>query len=715
MCSEERSAVTGSVDRALKEGGKVEIEFTVKGGMGWRRELCARGAVERSSEGRPVKIAGTCWDCAAERQLKRCRAAQIAALHVFTRASSIQEAIAEVLKELGECLHMAAVTLWTAQGEGKHLACERAWIADPDALGLFLRESLSVKCAAGEGLPGWAWARGRLAWVENIAQSPLFRGRVRALEAGLSWGFAFPVHAGGSFVGVIELLSAQERAPEADSALMEWAASFGQQFGMFVERKRLEEERTSLEALMEASGNAVIGVTLEGVVTYWNLGAARLLGYLPEERIGRLEPPFYPPHRMEEREWLFAQVKKGQAIEGLETERLDKEGKALWVSLSVSPLRDRDAKIVGASMILYDISARRQAEEESKSVQEELAAIVESTEEWIWTMDLQGKVIYSNPAVHELLGYLSGEVLGKARSAYVHPDDRDAVMRTFADAVLHKKKIAGLEIRCLHKNGSVRWLESNARRLLDAHGKTVGFQGVDRDVTARKMLEEERNAFISVLSHEIKTPLASIQGSLGLLEGVLPQEERALKLLDLGKRNCVRLSRILQDLLDMERLESGQLTLERQRVPLLPLACEAARPYGARVRVEGALMEGVDVWADKGRLLQALTYLIDNGVKFSEEEVVVVLSQEDGKARIAVADRGVGIPGEFQAHVFEKFGPAKGYTASQQRGTGLSLAFCRLIIEKLGGVIHFVSEAGKGSTFYIDLPLPQAIYEGGGR
>ena len=241
-----------------------------------------------------------------------------------------------------------------------------------------------------------------------------------------------------------------------------------------------------------------------------------------------------------------------------------------------------------------------------------------------------------------------------------------------------------------------------------------GLYGVCQDVTEQQLVERMKNEFVSVVSHELRTPLTSLLGALRLLRGLHEDgfDPRTRELLDIATRNGDRLKLLVDDLLDLERIESGALAFEPRRVELGGFLRELlhqhesyAAEFGVRLSADlppgGALCR-----TDPGRLAQAVGNLLSNAVKFSPpgETVRVSLRPRDRHWRIAVADRGPGIPPEFRPRLFEKFAQADSSDRRRGQGTGLGLAIVKAIVERLGGACGFESEPGRGATFHIDLP-----------
>jgi DNA-binding response OmpR family regulator len=247
------------------------------------------------------------------------------------------------------------------------------------------------------------------------------------------------------------------------------------------------------------------------------------------------------------------------------------------------------------------------------------------------------------------------------------------------------------------------------------------FTGIVRDITERKKLERMKNEFISTVSHELRTPLTSIRGSLGLIAGgaVGPVPEKAKALIDIACNNSDRLVRLINDILDVEKIESGKMTFRIEAVDIMALvdqAIEANRAFGQQFGVNYAVVErlsGVSVDADADRLTQVVTNLLSNAAKFSPAngQVDIALRLINDHVRISVTDHGAGIPEAFQTQIFQKFAQADASDTRQKGGTGLGLSISKAIVERHGGRIGFTTGAD-GTTFYFDL-YPRATQEPG--
>lgn len=253
-------------------------------------------------------------------------------------------------------------------------------------------------------------------------------------------------------------------------------------------------------------------------------------------------------------------------------------------------------------------------------------------------------------------------------------------------------------------------MNSRTRSLEESNQKLV------LEIRERKRAEKIKQEFTSTVSHELRTPLTSIKGSLGLIRsgvaGQLPDKLQSM--LDIAYSNCDRLVLLINDILDMEKLEAGMMNFHlqpMQAISLVEEAIKANKGYGDEhgvTFVKTTMEEDSLVYGDKDRLMQSLSNLMSNAAKYSRqgEQVELSVTREGDKIRIAVKDFGIGIPESFQKNIFQKFSQADSSDTRQKGGTGLGLSITKAIVERHGGEIGFQSEAGVGSTFFFTLPTP---------
>jgi signal transduction histidine kinase len=296
----------------------------------------------------------------------------------------------------------------------------------------------------------------------------------------------------------------------------------------------------------------------------------------------------------------------------------------------------------------------------------------------------------------------------------LHPADLARVEAELATAVSGAARFSS-EFRIVWPDGEDRYVRAAAQLQRSADGPAARLIGISLDVTELKRLERVKSEFVSTVSHELRTPLTSLRGSLGLVinEAAGGVAENAKALLRMADRNAERLGALIEDLLDVESIDSGKLRLELREQPLQPLirqALDANTPYAAQHQVTFELTSTVtDATArvDAQRILQVMTNLLSNAVKFSPSEaaVSVTLTQPTPqRLRVEVRDRGPGISAQFQEKVFTLFAQGDASDSRPKGGTGLGLAISKTLIEYMGGVIGFATNDGGGTTFFFELP-----------
>jgi PAS domain S-box-containing protein len=319
-----------------------------------------------------------------------------------------------------------------------------------------------------------------------------------------------------------------------------------------------------------------------------------------------------------------------------------------------------------------------------------------------------------NSAAQRMFGYSPTELIRRDVSIFLAQRPEDGKIQAYLKAVGNEENQSGQlrETEARRRDGSVFPVDVAVSPMLLADG--MHYVAVIRDITERKRVEQMKAEFVSTVSHELRTPLTSIAGSLGLLAGGAGGElpERAARLIGIAHGNSNRLVRLINDILDIEKMESGQAKFNNVPLELGALvaqAVESTRGYADRFGVGMQIVPenvAAKVNSDSDRLIQVLTNLLSNAIKFSPrgEMVTVTISPGELRHRITISDRGLGIPEAFRERIFEKFAQADASDSRQKGGSGLGLAIVREIVSRLGGGVSFDSKAYQGTDFHVDLP-----------
>jgi PAS domain S-box-containing protein len=328
-------------------------------------------------------------------------------------------------------------------------------------------------------------------------------------------------------------------------------------------------------------------------------------------------------------------------------------------------------------------------------------------------VDGRPRIVDVNTAFSRLVGYSAEELRGDDFSLITHPEDVGDLVEMGAAVAAGESSISR-EPRCLRKDGSIIWGSLTVSIVRGEKGVPSHAIGMLQDVTRRKDAERVKDEFVSVVGHELRTPLTSIRGSLGLLAGGvmggLPDE--AAEMLATAVSNTDRLVRLINDILDIERIDAGHAGLDLAPVSPPELVEQSVQVLeavaaDAGVRVEIQAGEPLTVVADADRIVQTLTNLIGNAIKFSERggTVTVSVARDRGRALFSVQDSGRGIPADRLGSIFERFNQVDASDARERGGTGLGLAIARSIVEQHGGRIWAESVEGVGATIRFTLPL----------
>lgn len=359
---------------------------------------------------------------------------------------------------------------------------------------------------------------------------------------------------------------------------------------------------------------------------------------------------------------------------------------------------------------------RERVEEQLRKRETRMRTIFENVVDGIITTDEKGTIESFNRAAQKMFGYSADEANGRNVSMLTpttHRGRHNKYIKDYLNGRDSKIMGAGREVEGIRKDGSAFPIDIAITEMW--LGEERHFCSIMRDITERKKVDRMKNEFISTVSHELRTPLTSIRGALGLVSSGMAGElsAQAQPLMDIAVKNCDRLVRLINDILDIEKIEANRMEFSIQSIGLMELVNQVvdsnrvyASEYGANIVVSD-MVPGTVVQVDEDRFTQALTNLLSNAAKFSPQSGtirVATQARNDG-VRVSVSDEGPGIPEAFQKQIFDKFSQADGSDTRQKGGSGLGLSITKAIIEKLGGHIAFETREGKGTTFHVDLPV----------
>tara|TARA_B100000678_G_scaffold64418_1_gene52524 strand:- start:8128 stop:11559 length:3432 start_codon:yes stop_codon:yes gene_type:complete len=461
----------------------------------------------------------------------------------------------------------------------------------------------------------------------------------------------------------------------------------------------------------------------------WSKGIFEIHGLDPEDGLPPLEEAiefYHEEDRQLVSDYVDAAINHGTPFE-FQLRLVRKTGEIRHVVSRGEPISlDGDPERTIVFGVIQDVTEKVRSEMKLKASENKNRSLLETIVDGVCTIDTAGIIDNCNPAMARMFGYTVDELIGSHVSRLIPAHARDLLAKSHQALVKSSSSsLLGqtLQHEGLRKNGEVFTLEV-AISELQLDGRKL-FTGVMRDITERKQMETMKDEFVSTVNHELRTPLTSIFGSLDLLRHMSAGklDEKGDRLLRLAHDGCGRLTSLVNDILDIEKIAAGKMDYRFETVHLTDVVDDIitrheglAERYKVRFDVQHEI-DDVQVNLDPSRFNQAVVNLLSNAAKFSPEgAAVTILTQrlENGRIRISVSDRGPGIPAAFRSRIFERFAQADGSsTRKNTAGSGLGLNITKSIIEAFGGTVGFETEEGKGTTFYFDLPIadivPQAI------
>jgi PAS domain S-box-containing protein len=525
-----------------------------------------------------------------------------------------------------------------------------------------------------------------------------------------------------------------------------------------IESSKREVAETSLSAakeifqlLVEAVDDyAIFALDKDGYILTWNMGGQRLKGYSAQEVIGTHFSRFYLPDDIERRhpQYELEEAKKNGKYEE-EGWRKRKDGTTFWANVVITSLKNSNGDVTGFAKVTRDLSQKKIAEDKLRESEQRFRLMIEGVKDYaIIMLDTKGYVTIWNEGAKRIKGYTASEIIGKHFTKFYPETDimsgkpafelREAIKNgAFEDTGWRVKK-----------DGTTFWANVIITAVYDATGKHIGFSKVTRDLTERKNAEERlhkaydslelrveerttelaiakdeaeeavraRDEFLSIASHELKTPLTSMKLQAQVRKRNIERRnieaftfDKLTRMVNEDEKQINRLSRLVDDMLDISRLTSGKFTFELEETNLNALVYDILTRFAHQLEIAGtpvtviATSQVVGVW-DRYRIEQVVSNLITNAMKYgSRKPITIKLSLEKENALLEIKDNGIGIEIKDHDRIFQQY--ERAVSASSVSGLGLGLFIVKEIIETHDGSISVESEIGSGSTFKVLLPL----------
>lgn len=474
-------------------------------------------------------------------------------------------------------------------------------------------------------------------------------------------------------------------------------------------RPRADDPRTAAHAHADALMNhhAIVSVVdADNRLTEVNAAFLEALGVSREEALGREIDSFYTDDSRAAVVAIRQQLDTGETWQG-DLSMMRSDGSVFFTHTTVMPLYDDAGNCIGAVSARTDVT-----DSYRQSSQRETAEALDELKDDIWVVDAKTEAFtYMNRSACTRLGLRADTVPGRRLRSLCPDPGIEKIIE--ACRALRTSGRDGGEIEVDYQGRCFRVSIRSLRFGSEMGRYLILFQDLSEQI------EEERRKsdFISTVSHELRSPLTSIKGAMGLLlsraTGELP--EKAVSLLEIAHRNADRLVLIINDILDLEKLSQGQMEFDRRNVNLVDLIAETKQANaGLHQRFEIEFISEHDqtpIWVrtDPNRIIQVLTNFLSNAGKFSRpgSRVWIGLEDQGEHVRVSVRDEGPGIPLKDRGKIFERFADMTNSDRASKGGTGLGLSICKAIVESLGGTIGFETKEGVGTTFYFYLPKPE--------
>jgi PAS domain S-box-containing protein len=507
---------------------------------------------------------------------------------------------------------------------------------------------------------------------------------------------------------------------------------------MDVTKRRLAEDllRRSEERFANVFNMSPVAITItraaDGRFLDANDALLQMLGYPRDEVVGHSSMAIGFWYTPEERMAMVERIQRQGSVRDFPMRGRTKDGAMLDLLISVDQLELNGEPHLFC--FLTNITDRKRAEQALRDSEERFRSIVETTKDWIWSIDVEGCVMYANPAVEDILGYPPEQLLGTRILCHLHEEQRAHVEASLSQLVTQKGTWNNLLMRWRHKDGSDRYTQSSAVPIFNESGELIGYRGSDHDITLLKRYEQNleeakhkaeaasqaKSEFLANMSHEIRTPMNGVIGLTSLvLNTQLSAQQR--EYLELMKSSADSLLRLLNDILDFSKMEARKLELDPIEFDVREAVGNTLKTFAAAAserQIELTCHVAPTVPAmlvgDPGRLAQIIVNLTGNALKFTRQGEVVVRMAAEPQAdnstlstllHISVADSGIGMTEEQQATVFQAFQQADSSTTRQFGGTGLGLSIVSQLVTLMDGSIRVESAPGKGTTFHVAVRL----------
>ncbi len=694
------------------------------------------------------------------------RAAQYAVTSILASSDSLEHAGPELLAAIGGGLRWEFGQLWLPDGDGQFLRWEASWSIEADRFRAFEALSRESTFSRGSGLPGRVWRDGAPAWLEAVTEDSNFPRQDAARAGGIVTGFAIPIRTREGSIAVLEFFTSEPRRTDED--LLRFVDALGRQIGDFVERYtaenlvRASEDR--FRKILETTNEGVWWIDRDARTVFVNDRMAAMLGTRSERMLG-ISVFDYLDEPQQEEVRAFLQRRQQGISDQFDLRFRRQDGSALWVIVSASPVIDADGGFSGSLAMLTDITARKRAEQADRFLLEVAHALGSSLDtratlrrlaelavptigDWC-QVELIGEngsleviaISHVDPAKIDLARRMNEEYpagadaqvgaprVARTGAAELISEIPDALLASAARSPDHLEMLRSLGmvsyvcVPIVLRDtvlGTIGFVSAESRRRYDGADLLLAHRVAALAATAmdnaRLYAEAQaavqlRDDFLSIAGHELRTPLTTLSLDLYRLlrRTKAAGDGETSDIAEKARRAAERLSRQIDQLLDVSRLSSGRLRIEPEEFDLGGLTRElidqledelARKGSRLNLRIDARV---VGVW-DRRRMEQVVGNLLSNAIKYGEGRPIEVDLRSDGPdAVLRVRDHGIGIAPHDTRRIFERF--ERAVSDRHFGGLGLGLWIANEIVHASGGTLEVESAAGDGSTFTLRIPL----------
>ncbi len=684
---------------------------------------------------------------------------QLAVTQALAESQDFRSGALRVLSAMGELYSFAFGAVWLVDEQHGWIKPHTIWVSHEVKDQSFNKATLKSAFKKGIGLPGRVWQAESPCWITDVVVDTNYPRAEAALRSGLHAALGFPILKDDKVIGVVEFYFPKILARQRD--LIDLLSSFGHALAAFIERmdfraRLLEEARiatfaalvgqvvsreTELDEMLQECANlttqhlgskfAGVWVPAEDQHIFELKGQYGDLTSLPD--MSRLEIDQPNIERLTDAETKFA--RNGHLLLKIAYKQVKKPLK--FAPLLITPLLV-GTKLVGLIGVLQKTKfsdkaapalsiacknvalgiARCQIKEELQANNRLFTEITNNLEEMIWVTQPGGYGIkWVSNALAKFFHCTPEEMLEDPMKPLkgIHESDREAAYSFFQNSAAGPSSV---EYRQLCADDKWHWLWCRSYPSFDESGKLAEVYGIAIDITEKKEEEKHIQEFYSMVSHELRTPLTSVHASLRIMEGGLvgPLSEKVQHIVQIARQESDRLIRLINDILDIRKIDADMLELKLREIDVAYIVEQSLSEMKGMADSAGVTLVSHLDWqgvftADQDRTMQMLENLLSNAIKFSPSgaAVEVTVDRREDRLRFTVSDKGAGIAKNKQNKLFCKFQQLDSSDSRPKGGSGLGLVITKAIAEQHGGTVGFDSEAGKGSNFWIELPLAAKV------